>query len=593
MKRSTKFKCCGITSVVIGVILLGVGIGWPFIIDSLVVSQSKDQAALGPDNMDQWKGIPGKFDIQLNRNTYLYNVVNRDDVIFNGAVPQVEEYGPFIYREYDDYSTPEVWDQEVPIPGADGKTAKAIRMLFNQTAKYNTAKGFVEYQDPDIDTQIWQINQAALGLWFAATQPPPFRLALNLLYSVVTDGLGRQVVQTAGWTAMFALASTTSGIKTDLFPGAGITDAQATAMLTDPYFGLNNLNNYIRWDPLTYGQDPLQYQLLFNELRYRFGLTTEQINICTKQWNFFTDKGKKGVKAAVFSRNNDEQGVAYCQWANSIVTGNISTPRLDSVTQQVDTATGWPEIGFFKIALFNPTILKNVDLFKRFENVKLYTGFTPDQIKLNPEYLFDMTDGKGGDPLPNSLFNIDTLQQLLDLGSQAIDVIDKPDTAADFSLDVLKPVADLLGLTNEQTYLVYMWLKYVKRDTFQRETEGGSTKLGILSQLTSQGMAQMISTMEQEIPLILYTQQLWATIDLTPGCNTFYHKTFGFPQPMSDALCSGGILEVDTYSFKDPESTCRAWVNIMLNNNTATPSNYADLVFLSGQSAAQLDEIMF
>ena len=95
--------------------------------------------------------------------------------------------------------------------------------------------------------------------------------------------------------------------------------------------------------------------------------------------------------------------------------------------------------------------------------------------------------------------------------------------------------------------------------------------------------------MEQEIPLILYTQQLKATIDLTPGCNTFYVKTFGFPQAMSDELCSGGILEVDTYSFKDPETTCRAWINIMLNNNTATPSNYADLVFLSGQSAAQLD----
>lgn len=30
--------------------------------------------------MDQWKDIPGKFDIQLNRKTYLYNVINKDDV---------------------------------------------------------------------------------------------------------------------------------------------------------------------------------------------------------------------------------------------------------------------------------------------------------------------------------------------------------------------------------------------------------------------------------------------------------------------------------------------------------------------------------
>lgn len=79
-----------------------------------------------------------------------------------------------------------------------------------------------------------------------------------------------------------------------------------------------------------------------------------------------------------------------------------------------------------------------------------------------------MTDGNDGDPLPHSLFNIETLQSLLDLGSQAIDVIEKPDTDPNFSLDVLAPVAKTLGLSNEQTYLVFMWLKYVKRDTFQR-----------------------------------------------------------------------------------------------------------------------------
>jgi len=80
MKRSQKFKCCGITSIVIGVVLIGLGIGWPFIIDSVVVSQSKEQAALQEFNMDQWKDIPGKFNIQLNRFTYMYDAVNKDDV---------------------------------------------------------------------------------------------------------------------------------------------------------------------------------------------------------------------------------------------------------------------------------------------------------------------------------------------------------------------------------------------------------------------------------------------------------------------------------------------------------------------------------
>lgn len=56
----------------------------------------------------------------------------------------MEEYGPFIYREYDSFSTPEVWDEEIPYPGKNGEKAKAIKMYFNQTAKLNNGPGFKE-----------------------------------------------------------------------------------------------------------------------------------------------------------------------------------------------------------------------------------------------------------------------------------------------------------------------------------------------------------------------------------------------------------------------------------------------------------------
>ena len=90
------------------------------------------------------------------RTMYLFPfILSLLQVVFNGAVPIVEEYGPFIYREYDDYTTPEKWDEEIPVPGQEDVTKKAIKMLFNQTAKYNEAKGFVENQDQDIDKPIW------------------------------------------------------------------------------------------------------------------------------------------------------------------------------------------------------------------------------------------------------------------------------------------------------------------------------------------------------------------------------------------------------------------------------------------------------
>lgn len=50
-------------------------------------------------------------------------------------------------------------------------------------------------------------------------------------------------------------------------------------MFNDVDFGLSNIANYIRWEPLTDGVDPVQYQSLLNELKGRFGVTVEQVNI--------------------------------------------------------------------------------------------------------------------------------------------------------------------------------------------------------------------------------------------------------------------------------------------------------------------------
>ena len=63
-------------------------------------------------------------------------------MIFKGERPRVQEHGPYIYRERDAYSVPESWDQKVPIPGEDGKTANGIRMYFNQTAELNLSPDF-------------------------------------------------------------------------------------------------------------------------------------------------------------------------------------------------------------------------------------------------------------------------------------------------------------------------------------------------------------------------------------------------------------------------------------------------------------------
>lgn len=43
-----------------------------------------------------------------------------------------------------------------------------------------------------------------------------------------------------------------SAVNLALFPNFPVSDDQANAFLTDPYYGLNNTNNYVRWDALSY-----------------------------------------------------------------------------------------------------------------------------------------------------------------------------------------------------------------------------------------------------------------------------------------------------------------------------------------------------
>ena len=72
------------------------------------------------------------------------------------------------------------------------------------------------------------------------------------------------------------------------------------------------------------------------------------------------------------------QCVAYTQWCNSFITGNVSSPASQTVANITlsDTVTGYPELSYFKVAKFNIAILENTDLFNYFFDVKLWNNFT-------------------------------------------------------------------------------------------------------------------------------------------------------------------------------------------------------------------------
>ena len=113
------------------------------------------------------------------------------------------------------------------------------------------------------------------------------------------------------------------------------------------------------------------------------------------------------------------------------------------------------------------------DAYKQqFANVKLYRSDKMKETATNFEYLFNLTQADGTAPAPSSLFNLDTFKKLLELGENAADIIENKSATLD-----LTPFNDLtktLGLDqNEQTYLIYMWLKYtIKLTLFRTDVQG-------------------------------------------------------------------------------------------------------------------------
>lgn len=167
-----------------------------------------------------------------------------------------------------------------------------------------------------------------------------------------------------------------------------------------------------------------------------------------------------------------------------MVTKEMSAPNsTDSVVLTVDTATGYPEYFYFKKAKLLPAIQDNEDLYNRFVNVEMY--HSKSDTTSNYEDLFNLTGPTGGDPEASSLFNIATLKELLAVGSSVKDVVAFPKTKSeDLDLSVFKELTETLKLdTNEQSYLLYLWLKYCKKYTFERADDTDDTTIGVLANI--------------------------------------------------------------------------------------------------------------
>lgn len=121
---------------------------------------------------------------------------------------------------------------------------------------------------------------------------------------------------------------------------------------------------------------------------------------------------------------------------------------------------------------------------KQFGNVEMFNS-VQDPNAVNFEGIFNMSAPRGGDPLPGSIFNIQTLQRLLNVTEGLPDIVAHPESQTKtMDLSILSELTETLGFkSNEQTYLFYMWLVYCKKYTFAREDESPDKAYSIASQV--------------------------------------------------------------------------------------------------------------
>jgi hypothetical protein len=177
----------------------------------------------------------------------------------------------------------------------------------------------------------------------------------------------------------------------------------------------------------------------------------------------------------------------------SYVTIGFVSPPCDSVTQQSDTVTGYPEFNFFKLVKLMPAIKDNLPLVKQFKDVVLYTDYK-DAKAHNFEGLFSLSNATGGDPDPSSLFNLQTLNLLLNVSANMPDIVSSPMLYLhSLDLSAYTKVTSLLTFTsNEQTYLLYLWMLYCKKFTFERKNDTEDPTYSIIANIGQQAMPQII-----------------------------------------------------------------------------------------------------
>ena len=334
-------------------LFLAVGIAGPILIEKMIQSQVNDQMIMKESNADTWGLVPGHTHVHINREFFFFNLSNPDEVTWQGAKPTIAQlFEPYRYLEVDHYM------ERIYV---DDSEADQDYVRFRRYTWYNKTEDWTPgISENDLVTQI---NIGVLSAWNQMKRLPPETIGLAALYSIISglDGVLLPSAIAQGIAATFYTFIGTYYYEV-IFQPAGITEASAKLLWTDPLYGWGNMATLPIWiqaEMQCFTGTKCVYTPALGGATYilkeYFGLTDLQMQGLLTGW---LETSYQFVALTV--KNAFDCPDEYCdphfltalQWSQQGVTNNPpvpSIPALPSVASLNSTITGFPEISYFLV----------------------------------------------------------------------------------------------------------------------------------------------------------------------------------------------------------------------------------------------------
>ena len=493
-----------------GVILVAIGIAMPFILESVMKKEAREQAVMTDSNANMWAVVPGKTQTTIRRKFSLYNFTNPDEVLFLNKTPELVEYGPYIYQELqklDDLNF-----------SKNGSSVKYNNWVYEH----------IMNEGRDVNEKISSVNFGAFGVWNQlkdTVKTPDSTLLLQAFGQLIT-GLQTQITENILAQALKEIFYAQKADTIAIFEKIGVDSNTSRALWNDPFYGFATIGTLAPWIVASRSGVKSSSATL---LQAHFRLPFDQLyNILEGTLKSSIDGIKQLAEnnycALVTQDLCNGDYFAAVQWATQNITinppGGIGpTP---SIAASNISAKGFPEISYY----YKEVFLKNINNTASYQNITFCPKWAYKRLQVSKDPKKWLTD-------PSLFLHIGNLQFLWATGEK-FDQSQK--------LEDLQPIVERFEMQSlYHAHVLWEYLKYMLYD-FAMHTKQGGNRVNLGGgAFSSQGLYSAYVAVKDEL-LSNVTGALWLANNKNKSCSDIMNASIsGLSQESLNSLCAKPI----------------------------------------------------